>query len=62
MKYKIENVVVEAGFFKAAQDRIPKEVQPLLDSGAKKGWRLHTFTTTESSKGINICLVWEIND
>ena len=58
--YKVENVVIKAGVFTDAQDLIPKKVQPLLDLGTKKGWRLHTFTPTISAKGINICLVWEI--
>lgn len=58
--YRVENVVIKAGVFTDAQDLIPKKVQPLLDMGAKKGWRLHTFTPTISAKGINICLVWEI--
>lgn len=59
--YKIENIVVKAGAFTDAQNLIPKKVQPLLDMGAKKGWRLHTLTPTFSAKGINICLIWEIN-
>lgn len=59
-QYKVENIVVKAGFVTDAQDLIPKKVQPLLDQGAQKGWKLHTFTPTISSKGINICLVWEI--
>lgn len=59
--YLIENVVIRAGVFTGAQDRIPKKVQPMLDFGAKKGWKLHTFTSTASAKGINICLVWETN-
>ncbi len=59
--YKIENIVVKAGVLTDAQDLIPKKVQPLLDLGAKKGWKLHTMTPTVSAKGINICLVWEIN-
>lgn len=58
--YKVENIVIKAGVFTDAQDLIPKKVQPLLDMGAKKGRRLHTFTPTVSAKGINICLVWEI--
>ncbi len=58
--YKVENIVIKASLFIDAQDLITKKVQPLLDMGAKKGWRLHTFTSTSSSKGINICLVWEI--
>lgn len=58
--YKVENVVIKAGVFTDAQDLIPKKVQPLLDMGTKKGWKLHTFTPTISAKGINICLVWEI--
>lgn len=58
--YKIENIVIKAGVFTDAQDLIPKKVQPLLDLGTKKGWRLHTLTPTISAKGINICLVWEI--
>ena len=58
--YKIENVVVKAGVLTDAQDLIPKKVQPLLDMGSKKGWKLHTLTPTISAKGINICLVWEI--
>ena len=59
--YKTENVVVKAGVFTDAQNLITKKVQPMLDMGAKKGWRLHTFTPTISAKGINLCLVWEIN-
>lgn len=58
--YYIENVVIKAGVFTDAQDLIPKKVQPMLDMGSKKGWKLHTFTPTISSKGINICLVWEV--
>ena len=58
--YKVENVVIKAGVFTDAQDLIPKKVQPLLDLGTKKGWRLHTFTPTISAKGLNICLVLEI--
>ncbi|MEA4919423.1 MAG: hypothetical protein VB078_00660 [Clostridiaceae bacterium] len=61
LSYKLENVVIKAGFLTDAQDKIQKKVQPMLDLGAKKGWKLHTFTSTASAKGINICLVWEIN-
>lgn len=60
MYYKIQTVVVKSGLIADAQDRIPKEVQPMLDAGVNKGWRLHTFTSTASSKGINICLIWEV--
>lgn len=59
--YKIENIVVKAGAFTDAQNLIPKKVQPLLDMGTKKGWKLHTLTPTISAKGINICLIWELN-
>ena len=62
MKYKIENIVIKAGLLTDAQDMIPRKVQPLLDSGAGKGWRLHTLTPTISSKGINIVIVWETNE
>lgn len=61
MQYYVENAVIKAGLITDAQDLIPKKVQPLLDAGAKKGWKLHTLTPTVSAKGINIVLVWEIN-
>ena len=60
--YIVENVVVNAGLFTDAQDRIRKKVQPMLGLGVKKGWKLHTFTSTASARGINICLVWEIQE
>lgn len=60
MYYKIQTIVVKAGMVTDAQDKIAKEVQPLLDEGAKKGWKLHTFTPTASAKGINIYLLWEV--
>lgn len=60
--YMIEDVVVKAGIFTDAQDRIRKKIQPMLDLGARKGWKLHTFTSTDSARGINICLVWEIQE
>ncbi len=60
MCYKIETMVIKASFFSDVQNRIAKEIQPLLDAGAKRGWKLHTFQPTESTKGINICLIWEI--
>jgi hypothetical protein len=60
MCYKIETMVIKASLFSDAQNRIAKEIQPLLDAGVKKGWRLHTFQPTESAKGINICLIWEV--
>lgn len=62
MYYKIENIVIKGGMLSEAQDRIPKMVQPHLDAGVKKGWKLHTFTPTESAKGINICLIWEVSN
>jgi len=61
MYYKVETKVVKASFFKNAQDNIQKEIQPMLDKGAKQGWRLHTFTTTNTSEGINFCVVWAID-
>ena len=62
MYYKIETVVIKSSMLSDAQDRIAKEIQPLLDAGVKKGWRLHTFQPTASAKGINICLVWEVQN
>lgn len=59
MAYKIVNEVIKAGMLTNAQDMIPKKIQPLLDEGAKNGWKLHTIVPTESSKGINIVIVWE---
>jgi hypothetical protein len=60
MRYIVEALVIKAGFFSDAQDMITKKIQPMLDKGANNGWRLHTFTPTESAKGINIVLVWEV--
>ena len=60
MRYVIDNLIIKAGLFTSAPDLIPKKVQPLLDEGSSKGWRLHTLTPTVSDKGINIVLVWEI--
>jgi len=57
MRYVVENEVIKAGLITDAQNFIPKKMQPILDEGAKKGWRLHTFTPTISSKGINIVVV-----
>lgn len=59
MAYKIVNEVIKAGMITNAQDMIPKKIQPILDDGFKKGWKLHTLVPTESSKGINIVIVWE---
>lgn len=61
MSYKIENVVIKSGLLTEAQNMIPKRIQPILDEGAKNGWRLHTLTPTESAKGINIVIVWEVD-
>ena len=58
-RYKVVNRNITAGWFKNAQDKIEKLMQPMLDEGANRGWTLHTFTATEASKGINIVIVWE---
>jgi len=60
MKYVIEKKTIKAGLFADAQDKIAKEIQPMLDEGSSKGWKLHTMFDTDSAKGINITMVWEI--
>jgi len=57
-----ESEASKAGFFANAQDKIEKEIQPFLDEGVKQGWRLHSFQSTESSKGINLVFIWEVPD
>lgn len=47
---------------KDAQERIEKEVQPLLNQGSKKGWRLHSFNATDTTKGINLVFIWDTSD
>ena len=60
VKYKVINETVKAGFFSDAQDKIEKKIQPLLDAGTKKGWKLHSFNSTDTTKGINLVFIWEI--
>ena len=62
MFYKIETKVIKAGLFTDAQDKIAKQMQEILDAGSSQGWKLHTLVPTESSKGINLCVVWEVNN
>ncbi|MGI5952379.1 MAG: hypothetical protein ACOX61_11135 [Brooklawnia sp.] len=59
-KYKIQNRTIKAGMFADAEDRIERGIQPLLDAGSKNGWRLHSFQATDSNKGINLVLIWEV--
>lgn len=58
--YKVQNVTVRAGFFTDAQDKIEGIIQPHLDAGSKKGWTLHSFTATDTTKGINLMIVWAV--
>jgi hypothetical protein len=59
MSYTVVNRNVKAGWFTTAEDKIEKVIQPFLDDGSKKGWRLHSFSATEASKGINLVFIWE---
>jgi len=61
MRYVIENVNFKAGMFTSAPNLVPDKVQPMLDTGTAKGWRLHTMFPTLSDKAINIVIVWEID-
>jgi hypothetical protein len=45
----VRNKTVEAGFFTNDQDKIEKEIQPLLDEGANHAWELHTHNAVRSS-------------
>lgn len=58
MKYVVQNRTIKAGFFKDAQDKIEKEIQPFLDEGSRRGWDLHSFSGTDTSKGINLVFIW----
>ena len=59
MGYRVVNRNIKAGFFSNAEDKVEKAIQPFLDEGSKKGWRLHSFSSTEASKGINLVFIWE---
>lgn len=59
MGYKVMNRNIKGGFFSAAEDRIERQIQPFLDEGVAKGWRLHSFSSSEASKGINLVFIWE---
>ena len=62
MKYKIVNHTVKAGFFTDAQNKIESTIQPLLDNGTNNGWKLHSFNSTDTTKGINLVFIWEVDD
>lgn len=62
MGYKVVNRNIKAGFFKNAEDKVEKAIQPFLDDGVRSGWKLHSFSATEASKGINLVFIWEIPD
>ncbi len=62
MGYKVVNRNVRAGFFTDAEDKIEKSIQPFLDDGVKRGWRLHSFSASAASKGINLVFIWETDD
>lgn len=65
MAYKIVNRNIRAGLFADAQDRIERSIQPFLDEGSKKGWRLHSFQVLESitdGSKINVVFIWETPD
>ena len=59
MSYKVMNRNVKASFFKNAEGKIEKAIQPFLDEGVAKGWALHSFSATEATKGINLVFIWE---
>lgn len=58
MHYKVENIVIEGGLVTDTQDLTSKRLNQSWILG-RKSWRLHTFTPTVSTKGINIVIVWE---
>lgn len=62
MKYIIETTFVKRGMFKDADDNIVKGIQPILDAGANKGYKLHTLTETSNAKdkGFSYMIVWEV--
>ncbi|MES0490851.1 MAG: hypothetical protein ABUK01_12720 [Leptospirales bacterium] len=60
MKYKVQNRTIKAGLFTDAQNKIEKAIQPFLDEGSKNGWKLHSFQSTDTSKGINLVFIWEL--
>lgn len=60
MRYLVSNKTIKAGFFTDAQEKIEKTIQPFLDEGSKKGWKLHSFQATEAAKGINLVFIWEV--
>lgn len=59
MRYTVVNKNVKAGFFADAEDKVEKKIQPFLDDGARKGWKLHSFSSSAASKGINLIFIWE---
>jgi predicted rRNA methylase YqxC with S4 and FtsJ domains len=62
MAYKAQQVVIKAGLFKDAQNRIEKMLQTELDKGDKNGWKLHSIDNTSflGQKGVIYILIWEI--
>lgn len=71
MRYKIETVIVGQGVTKTTNKKIEELVQPVLDKGTQKGWKLHSYTTQfdHLGKAMNmivgpiICsIIWEIED
>jgi hypothetical protein len=59
-QYKVQNRNIKAGFFSDAEDKVERSIQPFLDEGSRKGWKLHSFQATAASKGINLVFVWEL--
>jgi hypothetical protein len=59
MGYKVINRNIKAGFLTNAEDKIEKTIQPFLDDGVARGWKLHSFSASEASKGINLVFIWE---
>lgn len=59
VEYKCVNKYIRDGFMNYAEGKVVEVVQPMLDEGVTAGWRLHSFSSNDVAKGVNLTFIWE---
>ena len=59
MKYEIDAMSNESGWFKGAHEKMGKEFEKISSKRVKDGWTFHSYNHVNDVKSILTTLVWQ---
>ena len=59
MKYEIDAIDNDAGFFSGAHEKTAKEFSKISEKRVSDGWTLHSYDTCVQGKTMITTIVWE---